>query len=412
MKFKNMQVLNDVVLDYSNPFKMYKLALEYDSLKQGAAAFGWYLRAADFVTGSSDEELELQYKCLIKGAMIFARSEARNETSKGLIKLAMAVLPNRPEAYYFASRWAIDQSKFRNALMYAKIALSQNEEHEPIEDLKDYPGRVGLKYCYAVSKWKSDGRDDSKNLLFDLKYKEKLNLTKEMSDSVNGWLGQIGYPSTILYTKEEKSKYRFTFEGIDKIDKNYSRHIQDMFVLSLLTGKTDGSFIEIGSGHPTLFNNTFLLEDKFNWKGISLDYSERMCSKFSRERKTNIVFADALNVDYSQLFKQNCIEQRVDYLRINADSASYKVLESIPYHKYEFSTIQFQHNACWWGEEVRNASREFPKKIGYILCVSGVGIDEEHAYEDWWIHPGLINNRMQSSKSFNFAWQYMMKERK
>jgi len=40
MKFKNMQVLNDVVLDYSNPFKMYKLALEYDSLKQGAAAFG------------------------------------------------------------------------------------------------------------------------------------------------------------------------------------------------------------------------------------------------------------------------------------------------------------------------------------------------------------------------------------
>ena len=51
-------------------------------------------------------------------------------------------------------------------------------------------------------------------------------------------------------------------------------------------------------------------------------------------------------------------------------------------------------------------------KIGYILCVSDVGIDEEHAYEDWWIHPGLINNRMQSSKSFNFAWQYMMKERK
>ena len=48
MKFKNIKLLNDVVLDYSNPFKMFALAKEYDKLKQGAAAFGWYLRAADF----------------------------------------------------------------------------------------------------------------------------------------------------------------------------------------------------------------------------------------------------------------------------------------------------------------------------------------------------------------------------
>jgi hypothetical protein len=75
MKFKNMKVLNDVVLDYSNPFKMFELAKEYDKLKQGAAAFGWYLRAADFfaidsipkasfvITASvKDEENENYYK--------------------------------------------------------------------------------------------------------------------------------------------------------------------------------------------------------------------------------------------------------------------------------------------------------------------------------------------------------------
>ena len=53
MKFTNINLLNDVVLDYQNPYKIYKLAREYDRLEQGAGAFSWYLRAADMA--NSDE---------------------------------------------------------------------------------------------------------------------------------------------------------------------------------------------------------------------------------------------------------------------------------------------------------------------------------------------------------------------
>ena len=407
MMFNNMKALNDVVLDYSNPYKMFTLALEYDKLKQGAAAFGWYLRAADFADPNEDKLL--QYKAIILGAHIFARSTARDQTVKGLIKMAMATLPERPEAYYFAAKWSIDQSNFRNALMYSQMGL-RCEDHDPIEEL-DYPGKVGLKYCYAVSKWKSDGRDDSKNYLFDLKHKNKMNTPKWIMDSVEGWIKNIGYPSTLPYTKEEQSKYRFKFDGLDTIEKNYSRHFQDMFVLSLTKGKRNGSFVEIGSGHPTLFNNTYLLEDKFDWKGLSIDKSERMCAKFSRERKTNIVMADATQLDYKQLFKQNCIEQHVDFLRINCDENSYIVLDNIPFNKYEFSIIQFQHNSCWWGNELRDASRKKLQEIGYVLFVPDVAISEEQPYEDWWVHPGFKNSEMKSNKNINFAWDYMMRER-
>tara|TARA_B110000459_G_scaffold197527_1_gene241115 strand:+ start:2387 stop:3631 length:1245 start_codon:yes stop_codon:yes gene_type:complete len=413
MKFKNIKLLNDVVLDYSNPFKMFALAKEYDKLKQGAAAFGWYLRAADFCEGETYEEKELQYKCMVLGAAVFARSEARTQTVKGLIKAAIAVLPARPEAYYWAAKYSIDQNNFRNAMMYAKMGKDCDilaGSIEPNEEL-NYPGPVGLEYCYAIAKWKSDGRDDSKNLFFDLKHKRKLDMSDEMAKSVDWWIEQVGYPSTLPYTQNEKHKYRYKFDGLDTVVKNYSRHFQDMFVLSLLNGKKNGTFIEVGSGHPKLFNNTYLLEDKFDWRGISLDISERMCAQHSRERKSSIVLADANKINFSELFKQHCLESKIDFLRINADAASLNTLQGIPFNEYEFSTIQIQHNACWWGDELKNKTRKILSEIGYVLMVPDVAVDENNAYEDWWVHPGFVKKEMATKKGANFAWNYMMKER-
>jgi hypothetical protein len=412
MKFKNMQVLNDVVLDYSNPWKMFELAREYDKLKQGAAAFGWYLRAADFCEGETYEEKWLQYRCMLFGAAIFDRSEARNQTTQGLLKMAMAVLPNRPEAYYFMAKHSMDTSNFRDGIMYSQMGLALDLVERDDDNGLGYPGRVGLEHAYAVSKWKTDGRDASKNLFFDLKHKRKLDMTKEISTSVDWWLQNVGYPSTLPYKIEEQNKYRWNFDGIKSVEKNYSRHFQDMFVLSLLNGKMEGTFVEIGSGHPTLFNNTYLLERSFGWKGLSVDHSERMCAQFSRERSTSIVMDDAATLDYGKLFKQHCIEQHVEFLRLNADQASLAALDRIPFSKHEFSIIQFQHNECWWGDEIKEKSREILSNIGYKLFVSDVAIDSTNSYEDWWVHPSLINNRMKSNNGINFAWDYMMKERK
>ena len=410
MIFKNKQVLHNVIMDYDNPFKMFELAKEYDKLKQGAAAFGWYLRAADFCEGETYEEKELQYKCMVLGSALFARSEARNQTVNGLIKSAISVLPKRQEAYYWAARYSIDQSNFRDGAMYAKMGMDC-EDIEPNTEL-NYPGQVGLDYCFAISKWKSDGRDDSKNLFFDLKHKRKLDMNREMRESVDWWISQVGYPSTLPYTEDESHKYRYKFDGSDEISKNYSRHFQDMFVLSTLNGKRNGTFIEIGSGHPTLFNNTYLLEKDFGWKGLSVDISERMCAIFSRKRNTTAVLADAGQVSFKDLFKQNCIENQVDFLRINADNASLVSLENMPFNEYEFSVIQIQHNECWWGSDLKDKTRKILQEIGNKLLVPNVAIDETNAYEDWWVHPGFIRPDMRSNKETNFAWDYMMKERR
>lgn len=410
MKFTNTKLLNDVILDYSNPDKIYKLAREYDKLEQGSAAFSYYLRAADMSPGKTQEEKWLQYKCMILGSFIYERNGDRDHSVEGLLKIAIDTYPDRPEAYYFLSKFKQRKQDWREAMMYAAIGLKFVRWNTEFDDDLDYPGINGLRLLYARAKWKTDGRDESKNLAFDLKYKH--SVSEEIDKGATALLAEHGYPSTLTFTQDEYDRYFFKFKGIENIKRNYSRHFQDMFVLSILNGRRDGTFVEIGSGHPELFNNTLLLEKEFGWKGISLDNSERMCSIFSRNRNSTVVLANAANTDYRALFKQNCLEQRIDFLRINAELASIAALKAIPFDKHEFSVLQFQHNAVWWGSEIREESRKLLSKIGYILMVSDVAIDEKSSYEDWWVHPDFAKTKseMKSSNKINFAWNYMMEK--
>jgi hypothetical protein len=408
MIFKNMNLLNDVVLDYSNPQKLYDLAREYDRLEQGSAAFSFYLRAADMANSDDEDEKWIQYKSMILSAFIYDRNLNRGHSVVGLLKMSIETMPERPEAYYYLAKYYQGKNEWRDSLIFAKIGV-ECTKYKEIDDDLNFPGVEALKLLYARAKWKTDGRDTSKNLAFDLKYKH--TLTPEIDAEVTELLGQHGYPSTLAYTYDQKGRYKFKFSTIDRIDKNYSRHFQDMFVMSVLDGKENGTFIELGSGHPTHFNNTKLLEE-FGWKGISIDNSERMCHLFSRERSTSIILADAANIDYTTLFKQNCVEEHTDFLRINAEMASLEALKRIPFGKYQFSIIQFQHNACWWGDEFREESRKILSKVGYVLFVPDVAVDEKKNYEDWWVHPSIATTKknMKGKPGINFAWDYIMKE--
>ena len=408
MKF-DMKLLNDVVLDYDNPEKIYALAREYDKLEQGSGAHSFYLRAADMSPGKTFEEKWLQYKCMILSAFIYERNENRNQSVQGLLKIAIATLPNRPEAYYFMAKLKKDQEDYREGLMYAQIGLQFVGEGSTDNDV-GYPGDNALSLLYARCKWKTDGRDDSKNLAFDLKFKNKLNKKDEKTADV--LLAEHGYPSTLAYDPELYGYYKFKFNGMEDIETNYSRHFQDMFVLSVLDGKRDGTFIEIGSGHPELFNNTLLLEKDFGWRGLNIDSSERFAHIFSRSRKTNMIHADAAGTDYNQVFKQQCLEQHVDFLRINCEFASIEALKNMPFDKHEFGIIQFPHNATRWGPQFRDESRNILSKIGHIQLVPHVAVDGTQNYEDWWVHPMHANRKqnMKSSGKINFAWDYMMEK--
>jgi len=93
----------------------------------------------------------------------------------------------------------------------------------------------------------------------------------ELDDEYRKWVynsisffGSGAHKEDNLFTNNETNNLRYIFNGNSKIDKNYSEAYQDIYVLSMLDGKENGYYLEIGSGQPIIGNNTYLLESKFN----------------------------------------------------------------------------------------------------------------------------------------------------
>ena len=76
---------------------------------------------------------------------------------------------------------------------------------------------------------------------------------------------------------------------------------QDKFVLNILKEKKNGYFLEIGSNHPININNTYLLETKYDWKGIMVEYQSEYLPMYKEHRPNSIhIINDARTVDYKK----------------------------------------------------------------------------------------------------------------
>lgn len=200
-----------------------------------------------------------------------------------------------------------------------------------------------------------------------------------------------------LYSKtsyNNTKNLKTIFNGYEKIEKNYSQAYQDIFVLSMLDGKEGGTYLEIGSGHPTSGSNSYLLEKVFNWKGLSID--KEVDSIFYQKRNNSTLISDALDIDYKAtlpLFFPN--STIIDYLQIDCDppKQSYEILKKIPFEMYKFSVITFEHDYyCDPEKKYRELSRQLLDSYGYDMIVGNIGVNPFSPFEDWWVYPDLIND--------------------
>ena len=401
------QLLNDQVLDPKNAQKIYNLALEYDRLKQGAIAVSLYLKAADL----SKEKL-LQYKCMIAIGCCYDRQGHRNFTIDGAFLDAAALIPQRPEAYYFLSKSSEKKQDWKQCYLYANLGLIMYE----CDDIGiEYPGPKALLFQQALSKWHIGGTQEGRRQLFDFKFKTILD--DEYTEKVNHVFNNIsypytGYPDNIPYTNQDFNRFKFPFPGLKEVRNNYSKHFQDLFVLSVFNGKKNGTYLELGSGDPFAFNNTALLETEFGWRGISIDNSPAACYNFKENRRNTVICADATLIGYEDLFDKHCVDPIIDYLQIDCDEVSVEILKKLPLKTQKFGVITFEHDSYRLGTNIRDEVRALLKMHGYVLLVNDVAFTEVCSYEDWYVHPDIveINLTMKSNKDINFVWDYFMEE--
>jgi len=171
----------------------------------------------------------------------------------------------------------------------------------------------------------------------------------------------------------------------------YSQAGQDLFVLSMLEGKKNGSYIEIGGADPFESNNTFLLEKDYFWKGFSVEFDELLASRNNSMRVNSCICADATTFDYRSQLKLLNFPTQIDYLSVDIDPAenTYLALKKCPFDGCRFSVITYEHDLYTSGTAYADLSRTFLESHGYQLVAKNVKCFGR-TFEDWWIDPNVI----------------------
>ena len=155
----------------------------------------------------------------------------------------------------------------------------------------------------------------------------------------------------------------------------YSQAAQDLFVEAVMKGKRDGYFLEIGSNHPKIHNNTYLLEKKYNWRGAMVEYDRSFAPLYKMHRPNSAYILDDARVINYRKFLDSCnFPENIDYLQIDLDVNNkstldtFLLLNNTVFDKYKFATITFEHD-IYSGNyfDTQTISRKILTDRGYVL---------------------------------------------
>ena len=390
--------LIEYILDPENPETNFNLATEYFSIGQTAAALSFFLRCAD----RSGDDLDLAYECLIHIGRCFDIQGNRFEHVRCMYKHAISILPKRPEAYYKLANFQNWHKQYQDAYYLSKQSLENCNFDLPELRLKcGYPGKWGILYEESVASWwwgKSKECRSRLKYILDNHWDELDEYHKKTLEDRLCRLGSGPESQAFTYYNSSKhSQLRYKFPGSENIQKNYSQVYQDIFTLSVLNGKRNGTFLEIGGATPYLGNNTALLEQDFGWTGVSIEYKQEFVNQYKKDRPTTVYCLDALNIDYNQFISENFESNVIDYLQLDIEPArnTYALLEKIPFDKYKFAVITYEHDHYVdVTKQCRQKSREYLESKGYLLVVNDLSPDGQSNFEDWWVHPDLVDNNV------------------
>ena len=384
---------NDFIQDPYNVVVNFELGEEYYQEGHRAAALTYFLRCAEYAT-----DHDLVYEALMKIALCLREAEGRPYSTRGAILNAITHDTNRPEAYYHLSRDYQEEEEWQESYTAAIQGLNNLKYRKETLTGIDYPGEHALLFQKGVAAWWVGKCDEARHIFQDLLKNWILEdiFTDACHRNLESIRGERFFKLPYLKDKHQH-KLRYQFKNLEKIKKNYSQALQDIFVLSILDGKENGTYVEIGSAGPFQGNNTALLETEFNWRGFSLDIDPEEVERFNAERKNKCILLDATKANFNTLIHEYKLEETIDYLQLDIDppEITYNALTALPFDKLKFRVITYEHDHYTDRSlEYREKSRVFLKSKGYKLVVSDIAPDSNSSFEDWWVHPDLVDPKI------------------
>lgn len=371
------------------------LGLEYETLNHYSPASSFYLRCAELT-----EDITLKYEALLRLYLCYSQLGNRNYTCENILKHALHTDGSRPEAYFFLTQLYESNNDWLNVYTYSTLGLNFGTNTSCVYRSNiPYPGIYGLWFQKAAAAWWYGKTEESRELfryILDTYIDALAPAYRSLLETNLSRLGSGPESQAIrTYFKDKhRSLFKFMFTGLDLVDKNFSQVYQDLFVLTLLDGKTNGTYLEIGSSEPFKNNNTALLEQTFSWTGVGIEFQSELVAQYKQYRHNPVICTDALIVDYKKLLSQYFpTSKHIDYLQLDIEPPknTYEVLVSLPMSDYTFGIITYEHDDYVdITKSYKQKSREYLYNLGYVLLVNDVSPDNKSSFEDWWIHPKFI----------------------
>ena len=185
----------------------------------------------------------------------------------------------------------------------------------------------------------------------------------------------------------------------------YSHAGQDIFAKNLI-GK-NGTYLEVGAYLPVKNSNTYLLESKYNWRGISIemDINHKDAWLNNKERKNKIYFEDALSFKYKERLIENNLPLHINYLSCDIDPTfnTYNALKMIINEGISFDFISFEHDE-YFRKNCTNDINDyhalainFLKKNNYKIAIDNVYPKNkpEKLFETWFINNSITFDKIE-----------------
>jgi len=381
------------VKEPENAVVNFELAAWYEGRGHLSPACSYYLRCAEL---SSDEGMI--YESLLRLYVCYRRLSNRDYTCESLLKGALNICPRQPEAYFLLSQFYEGKANWMDSYLYASLGLGLSDtKPSGLRHDFGYESEYMLLFQKAVAAWWCGKPKESRMLFRRLKDEYELNehYFKLVEKNITSLGSGPDWQSSVKYEKSKsKSRLRFPFEGSEGVERNFSQVCQDLFVLAVLDGKRDGTYLEIGAAHSFHNSNTALLE-QFGWKGVGLEMNPELAGMHERERKNKVLCKDALKVDYERLLDEEFGGGVVDYLQLDIEPSSntFEALLLIPFDKYKFRVITYEHDHYVdMTRTYRDKSRRYLRSLGYTLVFNDVAPIEGCSFEDWWVRGELIDD--------------------
>lgn len=388
------ELLLSYIKDPESDINNFNLALSYDDQKHHSPAASYYLRCAE-----KTQNIDLRYESLLRMYLCYKKLGGRDLTCDTVLKQAIALCPSKPEAYFLLTQHYESKSEWTNVYVYACMALENCKKPSKLKTDIGFPDLYALLFQKAAASWWFGKPNQAREIFHYILNNHIQELDDYYKNLLEKNLSNLGSgPESVAirrYDKSLKNKFRFNFDGLDTIDSNFSQVYQDLFILTCLNGKKNGKYLEIGSSDAFKNSNTALLETKFGWSGIGIEYNPDLANSHKGKRKSLVLCTDALIVDYNKLLNKYFPDQNIiDYLQLDIEPPrnTYEALLSIPFDKYNFAVITYEHDYYVdLTRSYRDKSRDYLEAKGYQLVIPNISPDENSPFEDWWVHPELVS---------------------